>query len=140
FLSRGNCIVREYDRLVGETLLPDLAANDKYEFSVGQDADVVYKENITLVSSRAFNETLRSGGKEVEERTQSSHTVSLLLKNFKKNRSVKVEYRQEVYARSVKLTSNGNGGFVQDGSTIKALIILLANEEKVFSYQLETIN
>ena len=41
FLSRGNCLVREFDHLVGETQLPDLAANDKQEFSIGQDADIV---------------------------------------------------------------------------------------------------
>jgi hypothetical protein len=139
FLSRGNCILREYDRLVGETVLPDLAAKDKYEFSIGQDADIVYKENVTLISSRTFNETIRSGSKELEERTQSVYIISLLVKNFKKTRSIKVEYKQEVYARSVKLITN-NAGFIQDGSIITLTMTLSADEEKLVSYKIEVIN
>ncbi|UJR13360.1 hypothetical protein I4U23_000377 [Adineta vaga] len=139
FLSRGNCILREYDRLVGEILLPDLAAKDKHEFSIGQDADVVYRENVTLLSSHTFNETLRSASKEVEERTQTIYMIHLSVKNFKKNRSVKVEYRQEVYARSVKLTTS-NGGFVQDGTIIKSSMTLSTEEEKVLSYKMEMIS
>jgi hypothetical protein len=139
FLSRGNCIIREYDRLVGETLLPDLAAKDKHEFSIGQDADIVYKENVTLVSARSYNETVRSGSKDVEERTASIYTVNLLLKNFKKNRSVKVEYKYEVYARSVKLIAN-NSGFVLDGSMITSTMTLTADNEKILSYKIEVVN
>jgi hypothetical protein len=139
FLSRGNCIIREYDRLVGETLLPDLAAKDKHEFSIGQDADIVYKENVTLVSARSYNETVRSGSKDMEERTVSIYTVNLLLKNFKKNRSVKVEYKYEVYARSVKLIAN-NSGFVLDGSMITSTMTLTADNEKILSYKIEVVN
>ena len=139
FLSRGNCIIREDDRLVGETVLPDLAGKDKYEFSIGQDADIVYKENITLMSSRSYNETIRTGSKDIEERTQSIYTINLLLKNFKKNRSIKVEYKYEIYARSVKLIGN-NSGFILDGSIIRSTVSLLANDEKHFSYKIEVIN
>ncbi|CAF4068669.1 unnamed protein product, partial [Rotaria sordida] len=42
-----------------ETFLPDLAANDKHDFSVGQDSDIIYKENITLISSRTYNQTIQ---------------------------------------------------------------------------------
>jgi len=139
FLSRGNCIIREYDRVVGETLLPDLAAKDKYEFSIGQDADIVYKENVTLISSRSYNETIRSGSKDFEERTLSTYIINLLLKNFKKNRSVIVEYKYEIYARSVKLITN-NTGFLQDGSFIKSIMTLSADDEKLLSYKIEVIN
>ena len=139
FLSRGNCILREYDRLVGETLLPDLAAKDKYEFSIGQDADIVYKENVTLISSRTYNETLRPGNKELEERTQSVYQINLLLKNFKKNRSVQVEYKQEIFARSAKLITN-NVGFIQDGSLIKSTMTLLADDEKFLSCKIEVVH
>jgi len=59
YLSHGSCIIREHDRIVGETVLPNLAAKDKYEFSIGEDADVVYKENVTMISSTTFNETNR---------------------------------------------------------------------------------
>jgi hypothetical protein len=34
FLSRGNCMIREDDHLVGEIFLPDLAAKDQHEFSI----------------------------------------------------------------------------------------------------------
>jgi hypothetical protein len=139
FLSRGNCILREYDRLVGETLLPDLAAKDKHEFSIGQDADIVYKENVTLISARTYNETLRPGSKEVEERTQSVYHINLLFKNFKKNRPIQVEYKSEVYARSVKLMTN-NVGFVQDGSVIKSTMTLSPNEEKLLSFKIEVVH
>jgi hypothetical protein len=139
FLSRGNCILREYDRLVGETVLPDLAARDKHEFSIGRDADIVYKENVTLISSRTYNETIRPGNRDVKERTQSIYTVHLLLKNFKKNRSVKIDYKQDIYARLMKLTTL-NGDFIQDGSTIKCSTTLAADNEKLFSYKVEVVN
>ncbi len=32
------------------TILPNLAAKDKYKFSIEEDANVIYKENFTLVS------------------------------------------------------------------------------------------
>jgi hypothetical protein len=139
FLSGGNCIIREYDRLVGETLLPDLAAKDKHEFSIGQDPDIVYKENVTLVFSRSYNETIRSASKDFEERTLSIYMINLLLKNFKKNRSIKVEYKYEIYARAVKLVTN-NTTFVQDGSIIKSTMTLPADDEKLLSYKIEVIN
>jgi hypothetical protein len=139
FLSRGNCIIREYDRLVGETSLPDLAAKDKHEFSIGQDADIVYKENVTLISSRSYNETIRSTSKNFEERTLSVYMINLLLKNFKKNRSVKVEYKYEIYARSVKLITNISA-LVQDGSFIKSTMTLPADDETLLTYKIEVTN
>jgi hypothetical protein len=139
FLSRGNCIIREYDRLVGESLLPDLAAKDKHVFSIGQDPDIVYKENVTLMSSRSFNATIRTGSKEIEERTLSIYTINLLLKNFKKNRSIKIEYKYEIYARSVKLIGNSSS-FILDGSMIKSTMTLPADGEKLLSYKIEVVN
>ena len=139
FLSRGNCIIREYDRLVGETFLPDLAANDKHIFSIGQDPDVVYRDNITLISSRTFNETIRPGSKAVEQRTSSIYAVNLLLKNFKKNRSVKVEYVYEIFARSFKLLSY-NSSVILDDVMVKSIVVLPADSEKLLSYRIEIIN
>ncbi|CAF1639093.1 unnamed protein product, partial [Didymodactylos carnosus] len=51
FLAKGSVILRESDRLVGESTWPDIAANDSYEFSIGTDPDIVYKENVTLLST-----------------------------------------------------------------------------------------
>jgi hypothetical protein len=139
FLSRGNCIIRESDRLVGETSLPDLAAKDKYEFSIGQDADIVFKENVTLVSTRTYNETIRRGSKDMQERTETVYNVNVLFKNFKKNRSVQVEYQQQISGQSVKLIKL-NSNCTQDGSAIKTELTLGAGDEKTVSYKFELIN
>jgi len=137
FLSRGNCIIRESDRLVGETSLPDLAAKDRHEFSIGQDPEIVYKENVTLISSRSYNESIRRGGIP-QERTESVYNVNLVLKNFKKTRPVKIEYEQHIHGHSVKL-SIPNANFTQDGSTIKSDFTIDADDEKTFSYKFELI-
>jgi hypothetical protein len=139
FLSRGDCIIRESDRLVGETSLPDLAAKDKHEFSLGQDPDVIYKENITLVSSRSYNVTVRPGSREVQERTEAVYDVHVLFKNFKKSRSVKIEYEQRVSGQTVKLIKP-NPTFTLDGTTIKHTFTLNADEEKVFTHKFEAIS
>jgi hypothetical protein len=137
FLSGGNCIIREYDRLVGETSLPDLAAKDKYEFSIGEDSDIIYKENVTLISSITYNETIQQVNK-VEQRTQSIYAVSILLKNFKTNRPMKVEFRQIIHGQSVKLVTP-NAGFTQYGTTMECKTTLVAEEEKRFSYDVQVI-
>ena len=142
FLSRGNCIIRESDRLVGETSLPDLAAKDKHEFSIGQDADIVYKENVTVVSTRTYNETARRGsfGTQLPQtRTETIYNVNLLVKNYKKTRAVKVEYQQTVHGHTVTLTKP-NQLFTQDGTTIKTELTLAAGDEKTLSYRVEVTN
>jgi hypothetical protein len=73
------------------------------------------------------------------KRTQSIHTVNLLLKNFKKNRPVRIDYKQDIYARSAKLITP-NDAFIQDGSTIKCATTLEADNQKLFSYKLEVVN
>jgi hypothetical protein len=138
FLSSGNCIIRESDRLAGETALPDLAAKNLHEFSIGQDSDIVYKENVTVVSSRTYNESIRRGSIP-QERTESVYNVNLLFKNFKKTRSVKIEYKQHIHGHSVKLVTP-NTIFTQDGSTIKSSLTIDADDEKAVSYKFELIN
>jgi hypothetical protein len=139
FLSHGDCIVRESDRLAGETLLPDLAAKDKFEFSLGQDADVTYNENITLVSTRSFNETVYLGRKQMEGRTESVYDVHLLVKNFKKNRPIKIEYENRIAGQTVKL-SKPNLIFTQVGSTIKHTFTVEANDDKLLTYKVDVVN
>ena len=139
FLSSGNCLIREQDRLVGETALPDLAAKDKHEFTIGQDADITYKENATLVSSRIFNETIRPGSREILSKTISIYEFRVMVKNFKQSRGVKAEYEQNVVAQSVKLVTP-NTMFTQEGSKIKTSFTVGADEEKVLTYKVEMIN
>ncbi|CAF4983400.1 unnamed protein product [Rotaria sp. Silwood1] len=138
FISRGNCLIREYDRLVGETFLPNLAAKNKHEFSIGEDSDIVYNETVTLVSSRTYNETIQPDNR-VEQRTQFIYDVNVLLKNFKTNRSVKVEYKQIIYGRSVRLITS-NGECTQEGTILECKMTLEAEEEKLLSYNVEIIN
>jgi hypothetical protein len=138
FLSRGNCIIRESDRLVGETTLPDLAAKNKHEFSIGQDADIVYKENVTLISSHTYNVTTVSYGR-IQSQTRSTYDISLLLKNYKKNRPVKIEYEQRTHGISIKLTTS-NTDITQEGSSIKYKTTIPANDEKILSYKVEITN
>ncbi|CAF3346640.1 unnamed protein product [Rotaria sp. Silwood1] len=137
FLSSGNCIIRESDRLVGETSLPDIAAKNKHEFSVGKDADIVYKENATLVSSYTTNVTTSHYGVK-QTRTQSTYDLALTLKNYK-NRPVKIEYQQRFHGQSLKLIKSTTN-FTQDGSTIKATFTLASDEEKTTSYKFEVVN
>ena len=137
FLSRGKCIIRESDRLVGETSLPDLAAKNKHEFSIGQDVDIVYKENSTLFTSYTYNITTSSN--RIQSQTKSTYDISLLLKNFKKNRPVKIEYEQFVHGKSIKLITS-NTEFSQVVSTIKYQTTIPANNEILLSYKVEIIN
>lgn len=138
FLSRGNCIIRESDRLVGEATLPNLAAKDKHVFSIGQDNDIVYKENVTLVSTNTLNDSPRRGSIDAQTRTQSVYNVNLSIKNFKKGRAVKVAYEQQVYGKSVDL-STPNALFKQEGSTIKTEVTLSGGDEKLLTYKFTVI-
>jgi len=146
YLSHGNCIIRENDRVVGETPLPDLAANDKYEFSIGEDADIVYKEDITLTSSQIFNETestvKSSYDKDITPiviitRTRFVYNIDVQLKNFK-TRSVKIEYEQKIFQpyQNISITRPSEYHFIRDGSSIKLNTTLKANTIENFSYTL----
>ncbi|CAF3147281.1 unnamed protein product [Rotaria socialis] len=138
FLSGGNCVIREFDRLVGETTLPDIAAKSKHDFSIGQDADIVYKENVVLISTFSSNISTSIYGAR-QTRTQSTYDINLTLKNYKKNRPAKVEYQQQFTGQTVKLFKP-NAVFTQDGSTVKATFTLAADEEKSVTYKIEVVN
>jgi len=137
FLSKGNCIIREFDRLVGETSFPDIAANDKHEFSIGQDSDIVYKENVTLLSSVAENDTSRPQQTTNVQLIRSTYEINLKLTNFKK-RQVIIEYTQQFSAQKVTLQNKNN--FEQDGSNVIGKFTLAPLEEKYFKYTIELIN
>ncbi|CAF5023717.1 unnamed protein product [Rotaria sp. Silwood1] len=138
FLPRGNCMIREYDYLVGETFLPDIASKYIHEFSIGQDPDIFYNETVTLVSSRTYNETIQLTNT-IQQQRQSIYNVTVLLKNFKNNRSINVEYKQIIQGRSVQLLTS-NGGCTQDGTIFKCKTTLSADEEKLLFYKVEIIN
>ncbi|CAF2978989.1 unnamed protein product [Rotaria sp. Silwood2] len=138
FLPRGNCMIREYNYLVGETFLPDIASKNTHEFSIGQDPDIFYNETVTLVSSRIDNETLQASNT-IEQRIQSIYNVTVLFKNFKNNRSINMEYKQIIQGRSVQLLTS-NSGCIRDGTIVECKTTLSANEEKLLFYTVEIIN
>ena len=82
---------------------------------------------------------MRTSQKEIEERTQSVYHLDLLLKNFKKNRPMKIEYKQEISARSMKLITP-NEMCAQDSAMITCTAALKANDDKLLSYKVELIN
>ncbi|CAF0989349.1 unnamed protein product [Rotaria sp. Silwood1] len=149
YLSHGNCIIREYDRVVGETQLPNLAANDIYEFSIGEDADIIYKENVTLISSITFNETESKVKLSLDKslsqgvimtRTRYTYKIHMQIINFK-NRSINIEYEQRGFHsyQNMKLIKLDQHEFIQDGSSIKLNMIIQANTTENYSYMIELI-
>jgi hypothetical protein len=136
-----SCFIRELDRIIGEVSLPDVAAKDKFEFSVGQDADIVYKENITLLSSTTFNEkVVEKHAEHTQTRTRSIYEINVQIKNFK-TRSITIEYEQKGFFgfQSVKLTTSNNHRFIQDGSSIKSNMTLNDHDDQNYSYSIELI-
>ena len=145
-----SCIIREDDRVVGETRLPNLAAKNNYEFSIGEDADIVYKENITLTSSREFNETeltsktsntIDGSSTLIITRTRFVYKIHVQLKNYKA-RPVKIEYEQKglhTY-HNVSMTAPHEYHFIRDSSSIKSNITLKANGIETFSFTLVIIH
>ncbi|CAF4544101.1 unnamed protein product [Rotaria sp. Silwood2] len=138
FLPRGNCMIREYDYLVGETYLPDIASKYLHEFSIGQDPDIFYNETVTLVSSREYKKTIQ-GTNTIRKERQSIYNVTVLLKNFKNNRSINVEYKQTTQGLSVQLLMS-NGVRTQGGTILVYKTTLSADEEKLIFYKFEIID
>jgi hypothetical protein len=138
FLSRGNCIIRETERLVGETLLPDLAAENKHDFSIGEDPDIIYKEDVILFSTRTYNEIINHDIKDIQVRTASVYKMRILLKNSKRSRTVKVEYKQQIQGRWVQLVTPDRI-FTQHGTTINGVLTLSPSSEKLVSYTVKII-
>jgi len=136
FLSHGNCIIREHHRIVGETFLPDIAANDTHEFSIGDDVDIVYKEDVTLISSSKDNESIYD--KKPEPGIRSVYKVDIWLQSFKDVRPVKVEFTQKIFGRSVKLL-RANNDMRQDGAILKFNTTLPADQGQLVSYDVEII-
>ncbi|CAF1398211.1 unnamed protein product [Adineta ricciae] len=152
FLSEGSCMIREHDRIVGQTTIPNLAAKDKYEFAIGEDVDIVYKENVKLVSSKQFNETnsiiinpnvqqdsLRKSV-EITLRTRFVYEIHLEIENFK-NRPVKVEYEQNGFFayQSIKMLQTNKHHFIQESSTIKSNMTIPSQKKQSFIYSLELL-
>ncbi|CAF1674932.1 unnamed protein product [Adineta ricciae] len=147
FISSGNCIVRDMDRIVGETRLPNLAAQNKFDFSLGIDPDIVYKENVTLISSTTFyDENIRAKHTHYESSTYRNSTrdtyeIHLIIQNYK-SRSITVEYQQicSTFYRIIALTTVlDNNLFVRDDSTIKSTLSLNAYDIQSYSYTLVVV-
>lgn len=149
YLPSGNAVIRDYEQIVGEVLLPNIAAKEKYEFSIGEDIAIVYKENVTLVSTRTFNETEIISQTEnnkafmpimINTRTELTYKINLEVKNLKEV-SAKIEYEQKglhIYHKySIKAPNQYH--FNQDASTIKTNLTLKPNETKNITYTLSIV-
>lgn len=127
-----------------------MAAKDKCDFSIGEDANVVYKENITLISSTSFNETEQVPASlpirhtdvpVVTLHTRSIYKVNLNIKNFK-SRPIDIEYEQSGFYqyRSFRMPKGNQTRFVQDGSSIKSKMTIEGNNEQTFTYSVEVVS
>jgi len=120
-------------------VIPNLAAKDKYEFSIGEDADIIYKENVTLISSEQFQEGATPSPMYVQTRTRYVYNIHVQVKNLK-NHSIKIEYTQLFYYSKLELIKSTDDICIQDGSSVKCKIQLNADDEQVYSYNVEVIN
>ena len=144
----SSCILREKHRIVGETSFPDLAAKNAHEFSIGEDADIVYSENVTLISSAKFNETqsISKTSASADDtkltiftRLRSFHEVHVQVINFK-SRAVKIEYEQRsIGFQSFELVESPDNQCVQDGSAIKFNMTIDANSNTTYTYTVRTV-
>ncbi|CAF3813168.1 unnamed protein product [Rotaria sp. Silwood1] len=135
FLPYGNYIIREFDCLVGETLLPNIGAKQKHEFSIGQHNDIIYKENSILISLPNSNITTEYQ-KELKIKTPLIYEFNLFLKNFKINRPVKTEYQKHFDGALIKLLTT-SANLTLENTTIKYTTIIPANNEKILVYKVE---
>jgi hypothetical protein len=123
-------------------VLPNLAAKDKHEFSIGQDSEVTYTENITLVSSEQVREAETPNSTVVVYRTRSIYKIDVQVTNFK-TRSMKVEYKQLfTYSYNIfklELIKSTNDICVRDNLSIICKLALDAGDEYIYSYTVELV-
>ncbi|CAF0806973.1 unnamed protein product [Brachionus calyciflorus] len=83
FLPGGNVIVREDGRVVGESLIENLSAEEKADLSVGNDSEIFYERE----SRTIFN-----------DKEMSKHEITIKIKS-KKNHSINYEFSEHFYGR-----------------------------------------
>ena len=118
---------------------------------MGEDADIVYKEKVTLIASNNFNETQFNGENSLKRdpstivivtRTRKVYHVQLELKNYK-TRPIEIEYEQaglQFYQNVTITTPTNEHLFIRDGSSMKSNLTLKANTTENLSYTLILIN
>ncbi|CAM4836370.1 unnamed protein product [Rotaria magnacalcarata] len=144
FLPQGTCVVRHSKRIIGETQLSNIAVNQWYEFTLGDDPDIVYQQYSTLLSTTLDKDKVEC----MKSQRRSVYVIEIRLSNFKKS-SVDVEYSYNVngYAlirllpsqASLLNVNESQSLFQQKDSAIKANIKLAANELQTFSYEIEVV-
>jgi hypothetical protein len=136
-----SCIIRESNRIVGETQLPEIAANNKHEFSIGQDAEITYTENVTLVSSEKFQEATTLDPTNPVFSTRAVYKIDVQIKNAK-TRPIKVEYTQlftYIYnTLKLELIKSNDNICTQENLSIKCNPVLNAGAEYFYSYTIES--
>ncbi|CAF0923952.1 unnamed protein product [Didymodactylos carnosus] len=141
FLLKGNVLVRENNRLVGETMWTDQAANNSYIFSIGQDPDIIYSETIMLLTNESSKSVENSQSGNIPNgnigyvyTVNTTYEITLNLKNFKE-RSVLVEYMQDMTSRLFIFPQQTND-FKRDGSIIAGNFTLQSKEIKELKYKI----
>jgi hypothetical protein len=94
--------------------LLSLPTSNKNEFTIGEDVDITYKENIMIISSENFATTVRSYDS-ITTRTQLTYEGNLLLRNYKM-RPVGTEYKQQTNGISVALVDKQSDSIRKDFS------------------------
>jgi len=75
----------------------------------------------------------------VQTRTRYVYNIHVQVKNLK-NHSIKIEYTQLFYYSKLELIKSTDDICIQDGSSVKCKIQLNADDEQVYSYNVEVIN
>ncbi len=91
-----------------------------------------------MISSDQFREAVSPNSTLTRYRTRSVYQIYLQVKNLK-NRSIKVEYTQLFSYWKLKLLKSTDDICVQDNSSIKFKIALNANDDQVYSYNVELV-
>lgn len=115
--------------------MPNIGASNKHLFSIGNDADIVYNETVTLASSTEFIDQFQ------QKKTRLVYQIDLQIQNFK-SRSVFIEYEQNNYYsyQDIQLTTDDKSNFYRHGSMIKANFTLNDHDVQTYSYRIELIH
>ncbi len=94
---------------------------------------------MTLISLNEFQKEVTPNSTFRRTYIRSVYQIQVQVTNTK-NRPIKVEYTQSIYYSDVKLIRSTNEICVRDGSSIKCKLALNADDEEVYSYNVEFIN
>ena len=119
FLPNGSVTVREDGRVVGQSNIPDLSADENSDLNVGNDPEVSYEREVKTLS---HNEN------------QSEYEVKVIMKN-RKGRSINVEFKEHLNGR-FEVKSQADDAVVQN-DYVKCERTIEAKSETSFTYKVK---